>query len=98
MVFLIAYALFEVPSNYFLKKLRPSVRQHISRYSSIIEMLTPRPAMDRIPHALMGLSDYGTGRSAHLRPGDRNPVSLGRNGGRTLSRPRVLSDLLVSNL
>lgn len=25
MVFLIAYALFEVPSNYFLKKLRPSV-------------------------------------------------------------------------
>lgn len=24
MVFLIAYALFEVPSNYFLKKLRPS--------------------------------------------------------------------------
>lgn len=26
MVFLIAYALFEVPSNYFLKKLRPSVR------------------------------------------------------------------------
>lgn len=26
MVFLIAYALFEVPSNYLLKKLRPSVR------------------------------------------------------------------------
>jgi hypothetical protein len=26
MVFLIAYALFEVPSNYFLKKLKPSVR------------------------------------------------------------------------
>lgn len=25
MVFLIAYALFEVPSNYLLKKLRPSV-------------------------------------------------------------------------
>ncbi|KAL4981997.1 hypothetical protein BDW68DRAFT_182970, partial [Aspergillus falconensis] len=25
MVFLIAYALFEVPSNYFLKKLKPSV-------------------------------------------------------------------------
>jgi hypothetical protein len=27
MVFLIAYALFEVPSNYLLKKLRPSVRR-----------------------------------------------------------------------
>lgn len=26
MVFLIAYAIFEVPSNYLLKKLRPSVR------------------------------------------------------------------------
>lgn len=26
MVFLIAYAIFEVPSNYFLKKLKPSVR------------------------------------------------------------------------
>ena len=26
MVFLVAYAIFEVPSNYFLKKLRPSVR------------------------------------------------------------------------
>lgn len=25
MVFLVAYALFEVPSNYLLKKLRPSV-------------------------------------------------------------------------
>jgi len=25
MIFLVAYALFEVPSNYFLKKLRPSV-------------------------------------------------------------------------
>lgn len=25
MVFLIAYAVFEVPSNYFLKKLKPSV-------------------------------------------------------------------------
>lgn len=30
MVFLIAYALFEVPSNYFLKKLRPSVRPILS--------------------------------------------------------------------
>lgn len=29
MIFLIAYALFEVPSNYFLKKLKPSVRQTI---------------------------------------------------------------------
>lgn len=29
MVFLIAYALFEVPSNYLLKKLRPSVRRLI---------------------------------------------------------------------
>lgn len=27
MVFLIAYAVFEVPSNYLLKKLRPSVRR-----------------------------------------------------------------------
>lgn len=27
MVFLIAYALFEVPSNYLLKTLRPSVRR-----------------------------------------------------------------------
>lgn len=26
MVFLIAYGIFEVPSNYLLKKLRPSVR------------------------------------------------------------------------
>jgi hypothetical protein len=26
MVFLIAYAIFEVPSNYLLKKLKPSVR------------------------------------------------------------------------
>lgn len=31
MVFLIAYAIFEVPSNYFLKKLRPSVRDHLIR-------------------------------------------------------------------
>lgn len=33
MVFLIAYALFEVPSNYFLKKLRPSVRLNQSIHS-----------------------------------------------------------------
>jgi hypothetical protein len=32
MVFLIAYALFEVPSNYFLKKLRPSVRLNQSKH------------------------------------------------------------------
>jgi hypothetical protein len=31
MVFLIAYALFEVPSNYLLKKLRPSVRHLIDK-------------------------------------------------------------------
>lgn len=31
MVFLIAYGIFEVPSNYLLKKLRPSVRlPHLS--------------------------------------------------------------------
>lgn len=30
MLFLVAYALFEVPSNYLLKKLRPSVRSNLS--------------------------------------------------------------------
>lgn len=32
MVFLIAYGVFEVPSNYFLKKLRPSVRPLIMSF------------------------------------------------------------------
>lgn len=32
MVFLIAYGVFEVPSNYFLKKLRPSVRSFIMSF------------------------------------------------------------------
>jgi hypothetical protein len=34
MVFLIAYALFEVPSNYFLKKLKPSVQTFSQATSS----------------------------------------------------------------
>lgn len=98
MVFLIAYALFEVPSNYFLKKLRPSVCQHISIILPVVNMLIPKPAMDRVPHVLMGRSDYGSGRSAQLRPGDGDPVPLGRNGGRSFSRSRVLSHLLVSGV
>lgn len=36
MVFLIAYALFEVPSNYLLKKLRPSVCRPIPDKISIL--------------------------------------------------------------
>lgn len=35
MVFLIAYALFEVPSNYFLKKLRPSVRIPLNHAAAV---------------------------------------------------------------
>jgi hypothetical protein len=60
MVFLIAYALFEVPSNYFLKKLRPSVcHKNLAFEIRSLQNLE----MDCVSDAVMGRVHNGLGRS-----------------------------------
>lgn len=75
MVFLIAYALFEVPSNYFLKKLKPSVRLPSTLPTS---NLTPATEMDRFLDAVMGSSDNGARWGTQLCTSNRPSLSAWR--------------------
>lgn len=73
MVFLIAYALFEVPSNYLLKKLKPSVSHPIA----FGDWLT-QTEMDRFPHANLGSYHNGLGRLAQFLPSNWNSIPAWR--------------------
>jgi hypothetical protein len=97
MVFLIAYALFEVPSNYFLKKLRPSVsidscaKHFTPRYSRRLEM-------GCFLDARLGRIYHGLGRRTQLRTSHWDSFSTGRYGDVfSPSQPRsiVVRSLLI---
>lgn len=96
MVFLIAYALFEVPSNYFLKKLKPSVCPIHSYQHSLPQLTTA--ALDSLPDALLGRNHHRPRGREELRPSNRNSVPPRRHGSRPLSRFRLLPDFLVQNV
>lgn len=64
MAFAIAYGIFEVPSNYLIKRLRPSVCHPLQHDSN--PLLTTVPAMDSVPYGLLGHDHHGHGRGEGL--------------------------------
>lgn len=72
MVFLIAYATFEVPANMMLKRFSPSVS---SFARACVILIYPQPiALDCVPHVLVGSVDHGTRRYQELRICHRRPL------------------------
>jgi hypothetical protein len=95
MVFLIAYAIFEVPSNYFLKKLSPSkwISFLMFSWGAMTIGLGGVQSFGSVTAVRFLLGVFEAGKSQHsVRPKNPHSQSL-----RSFSRPRVLPHILVPN-
>lgn len=97
MVFLIAYAIFEVPSNYFLKKLSPSkwIAFLMFSWGAVTIGLGGAKNFAGVTAVRFILGMFEAGKCRKRRP---NFSIYLTSSLRSLSRPSLLPNLLVSHI